>query len=131
MRLPRMTTKRCLIAVAVTVVGIAILRHLVGDYCRRQAYYCGAAANSAMMDVAGFDSEARSALKDGDRKSFLSLSQQLAVARTQEAYYSDRRKKYEKVASLLGMSVEDYLPPGVRIPVPIYGQPQRQSPDRP
>jgi hypothetical protein len=131
MTLPRMTTKRCLIAVAVIAVGIALLRPIVGEYCRRQAYYCGAAANSAMMDVAGFDSEARSALKGGDRRSFLSLNQQLAVARTQEAYYENRRRKYEKVASLLGMSVEDYLPPGVRIPVPTYDRSQRQNSVRP
>jgi|GEM_PF-5121151 len=120
MTMPRMTIKRCLIAFAIIAVGIVLLRPIAGQYCQRQAYHCGAAANAAMMDVAGFESEAKWSLKAGDQKRFLSLNQQLTVARAQETYYENRRERYEKVASLLGMSVEDYLPPDVPVPVPIY-----------
>jgi hypothetical protein len=130
MRLPRLTIKRSLIAVAVTAVVIAAVRQFVGDYCRRQAYYYGAAANAAMMDGAGLDSEASSALKDGDQKGFLSLHQRLATAQAQEAYWATKRERYKRAASLLGMSVEDYIPPGVPVPIPL-GPPQRQTPTRP
>jgi hypothetical protein len=41
-----MTIKRCLIVVAGIAVGIALLRPIVGEHCRRQAYYYGAAANA-------------------------------------------------------------------------------------
>jgi hypothetical protein len=121
MRLPRMTIKRCLIVVAIIAVGIAIVRPLVGDYCRLWAYYYTAAGNTAMMDAVGFESEASTALKDGDQKRFLSVSQQFAVASADEIYCATQRKRYEKAASLLGMSMENYVPPGMPVPVPIYG----------
>ena len=121
MTLPRMRFKRSVILVAVIAIGIVLLRPIVGGYCRRQAFSYGAAANSAMMDVAGFGEEARSALKDGDRERYLSVSQQLADARTQEADYESRRRKHEKIASLLGLEVMDFVPPGVPIPRPNYG----------
>ena len=121
MRLPRMTVKRWFIAIAVIALAIA-LRQFAGHHCRQQAFYYGAFANSAMMNVAGFESEAEDALKDGDDQRYSTVTRQLATAQSQQAFYLKQHKRYEMAARLLGMPVgPDYVPPGFpQPPTPNY-----------
>src|SRR5262245_8884205 len=111
MRLPTITVKRWLVAIA-AIAGALALRQFAGEHCRHQAFYYEAEANSAMMDVAGFNSEAKHAFKKGDQERYKRLTRQLADARSREALYSGRSRRYETVAWLLGMAPgPDYLPP--------------------
>lgn len=121
---------------AITVVSIATTyaltrRRSTGKNIQRLVYIYGAAENTAMMDVVGFESEAEDALKTGNTSRYRELQEKLREARARESYYAKQRRKFEQAAStVLGSSASEGLPSGVELPTPQYYLPETQKDSR-